>query len=361
METWSHSPVKEFEITFFVDTNILSYLIDETYPRLNEFIKWLKTIPIINLVSSEYVLLEFIGIRKREHYFREAVSQTSRLKRPINFSSLLKHHNRFELPEIDFYSLLPAIKSNIDVERERITSEFGIIFYNGFHRNLINPSSDICLCSKISKEDSLVLMSSVLPNEGEKNNNVILITNDGDFHKWFYDENISQNIDDVFRNHTIIKPNLQHIKEIEVKNNRKFNLLENKEDINDIIEGLTVFLQEKLKQQLNELYLGETFSSKNNTFPKDCICFKAIINKSIPNNKYVTIIGKNLDFVYNISHVISLWKNKKIEEETFIATEGDNNLSFKLNFADDISETEKDEILAKLKEPGNLIFLHPNN
>ncbi|KAA6319380.1 hypothetical protein EZS27_030720, partial [termite gut metagenome] len=56
MEAWSHSPVKEFEITFFVDTNILSYLIDETYPLLNEFVKYLKESPVINLVSSEYAL-----------------------------------------------------------------------------------------------------------------------------------------------------------------------------------------------------------------------------------------------------------------------------------------------------------------
>jgi hypothetical protein len=360
METWSHTAVKEFKTTFFVDTNILSYLIDETYPLLNEFVKYLKDSPIVDLVSSEYALLEFIGIRKREHYLREAVFQTQQSGKALNMSSLLKYHNRFELPEIDFYLLLPNIKANVDAEIEKITSEYRITFRNGFHRDLLNPSSDICLSSKISKEDSLILISSILPNEGEKNDNVILITNDGDFHKWFYDEKITQNIENVFKNHAIAKPNLQHIKEIEGKNNRKFNLIENKDNIDDVITNLSAYLQENLKQRLANLYLGKTFSARNKTL-KDCICFEADINKNIPNNSFLTIIGENLDFIYNIDHRICLWNNgKAVEGDNFIATEESNtHLSFKLNIDDSVSE--KSTILAKLKESGNLVFLHPNN
>jgi predicted nucleic acid-binding protein len=360
MEAWSHTSVKEFKTTFFFDTNILSYLIDETYPLLNKFVKYLKASPIINLVSSEYVLLEFIGIRKREHYLRKAIIQSRESDKTINISSLLKKHDQFDLPEINFYSLLPDIRKKVDAEKERITSEFGITFCNGFHHGLFNLTLDICLSSKISKEDSLVLASSVLPNEGEKNSNVILITNDNDFHKWFNDENIRQDIDIIFQNHAISKPNLQHIAKLEGNNARKFNLTENKENIENVIEGLTVYLCKNLKRKLKKIFLGETFSAKNANFPQDCICLKAEINKSIPNHKYLTVIDKNLDFIYNIEHKISFLNNRKeIPDDGFISTKENNNLSFLLNIDDRIPD--KSIILAKLKEAGNLIFLHPNN
>jgi predicted nucleic acid-binding protein len=360
MEAWSHTSVKEFKTTFFVDTNILSYLIDETYPLLNEFVNYLKASPIINLVSSEYVLLEFIGIRKREHYLREAIIQSQESGKTINISSLLKKHDQFDLPEIDFYSLLPDIRKKVDAEKERITSEFGITFYNGFHQGLFKPTSDICLSSKISKEDSLVLASSVLPNEGEKNSNVILITNDNDFHKWFNEGNLTQDIDNIFQNHAISKPNLQHIAKLEGNNTQKFNLTRNDESVENVINGLTIYLHENLKRKLKNLFLGKTFLAKNENFPQDCICLKAEISKSIPNHKYLTVIDKNLDFIYNIEHKVSFWNNgKEILDNGFISTKNNNNLSFRLNIDDSISE--KPIILARLKEPDNLIFLHPNN
>jgi hypothetical protein len=359
MEAWSHSPVSEFEITFFVDTNILSYLIDDTYPLLNGFIKKLKKSPVIELISSEYVLLEFIGVRKREHYLREALSQSQSLGKPLNLSSLLKYHNQYSLPEIDFHSLLPTIKTNVDTEKDRITSEFGIIFKSGFHRNLYNPTSDICLSTKISKEDSLVLVSAILPNEGSINNDVIILTNDVDFHSWFYESEVERNIDNIFQVLGVLKPDLQHIKKINGSNNQQFNLTENIDLVN-VMENFNSLLLNNLKRRLSHLFLGKTFSPSSPNIPNDIICFEAILDNTIFNNKHITIIGKDLDFVYNSDQQVSFWSNgKEIDKQGFAATADNNYLSFKLQIDD--ADKDKPNILAKLKNAGHLIFIHPDN
>jgi hypothetical protein len=113
---------------------------------------------------------------------------------------------------------------------------------------------------------------------------------------------------------------------------------------------LGLYLHENLKQKLEKLFLGKPFLDRNETFPQDC--FKAEINKTISNYKYLTIIGKDLDFIFNISHQIALWNNAPIKESNFIVTE-------ELNIDDRVSE--KPVILAKLRHSGKLIYSHPNN
>ncbi len=68
MDKWS-SPVEEFRINIFLDTNILVFLLDNTYPALTGFIKTLSEMSVVQLYSSEYVLSELIGLRKKERYF----------------------------------------------------------------------------------------------------------------------------------------------------------------------------------------------------------------------------------------------------------------------------------------------------
>jgi len=353
METWSHSPVKEFKTRFFVDTNILCYLIDNTYVSLNKFITCFKDSPFVELISSEYVLLEFIGVRKKEHYLREAVTQTQAQGKQINMCSMLKDYDRYSLREVDFHTLLPSIKSMVDSEKDKISSNFGITFNCGFHQDLFNPTSDVCLSTKISREDSLVLISSIIPKQGETNDNVILLTNDSDFKKWYTE----RNIDHIFESYSIPKPEIQGISNIE--SDKVLNLFNTIED-DEIEKHVFGYLNKILKRRLTDYYIGTTFIPTGENFPNDCLCFEAQLDKNITNDKYITIIGKNLDFIYNTEKTVSFWNNgKKITNDGFIATDGNSYLSCKVDI--DNTNTDKASILAKLKEDGNLIFLHPDN
>lgn len=360
MKNWSHTPVKDFKTTIFVDTNILCYLVDSTYPSLNRFIEQIKTSSLFDLISSEYVLLEFIGVRKREHYLREALSQNfQKTGKTINISSLLKYNNQYSLPEIKFHTLLPEIKSKVDAEKEKISLDFGINFSSGFHRELLNPTSDICLNSKISKEDSLVLVSAIIPEEGRINENVILFTNDADFQTSFYDKDVELAIDNVFNRFELKRPDLQNIRSITGANNQRINFTET-ENTENVLNNFNSIIIKKLQNKLHSLFIGITFVPKEENFPSDCIALKVMSKNTISKNNHITIIGNDLDYVYNTEDKISFWNNgQEVTEQGFIATEGNSYLSFKLSI--DNAIPDKDSILTSLKQEGNLIFIHPDN
>lgn len=128
MESWSQTPIKDFKVSFFLDTNILCYLVDSTYPNLNKFINYLGNNPFSDVISSDYVLLEFIGIRKREHYLRAVLKKGEQDGQSVNLSSLLKFHNQYSAPEVDFISIIPQIKESVDHDEEEITTQYNIGF-----------------------------------------------------------------------------------------------------------------------------------------------------------------------------------------------------------------------------------------
>lgn len=72
MKSWS-TQIDTFKIKVFLDTNILCYLVDNTYPALTSFIDTLNKLPVVDIISSDFVLTEFIGVRKQEHYLRCAL------------------------------------------------------------------------------------------------------------------------------------------------------------------------------------------------------------------------------------------------------------------------------------------------
>ena len=177
---------EKFQINFFLDTNILCYLIDNTFPTLTAFITALKEMPVVQLYSSEYVLAELFEVRKKEDYFHEVWERSKKDGKFINISSFIKYNKRYEIPDYEYEGdLAEAVKKKVNEDVEKITNEFNIDFLNSFNDRLLGPMKAICLSTKISREDSLVLVSSVYKNSIEEvSERVILLTGDKDFYKW---------------------------------------------------------------------------------------------------------------------------------------------------------------------------------
>ena len=91
MEKWS-AQLEKFTINFFLDTNILVYLVDDKYPSLTAFIKSLSEAPVVGLYASEYVLSEFIGVRKQEDYFQTVLEKAREKGTKINVSEFIRHN-----------------------------------------------------------------------------------------------------------------------------------------------------------------------------------------------------------------------------------------------------------------------------
>ena len=340
--------VQGFKLKIFLDTNILCYLVDETYDTLQLFIRKLSQIPIVDLVSSEYVLLEFIGVRKQENYFQEALKQANSIGKIISISSFLKYNKRYDIPNFPYESLKHVIAENIIKEESTIVNDYNITFSCSLNKNLLKPTRDICLVSKISKEDSLVLCSALYENDAIVNEKVILLTNDKDFQKWYLESSLE--IASALTTIVNEMPKVEHIDKIHWNGGGDISLRNEipSEQIEQFVVG---YIKHLFVEYYNDYYIGTTCSCPS-TAPEKCIGIN--VEKECDNFVYVIIVGKELDFIYCTPHKIDMYHKNKSVEGKFIPREGDNHVSF-------VSNEEDHELLLKIRSEKNLVFRHPDN
>jgi hypothetical protein len=359
MQTWSDQPVSNFKVKFYLDTNILSYILDNTYSGVTDTIKILGQLPFVDLVSSRFVVFELAGIRKREHYLREMVKTQSGTG-TLNMSSLLKYKDGYSAPELEFSLIKDQIKQKVEQELQTIVNIHYIDYKgNTLHDELLEPTVELCLSSKISKEDSLVLVSALLPVKQKPESDVSLITKDKQFSE-AYDE---FQLQPFLNSYTLCKPDVEYIKGIALADGTNVNLTHPSDDAR-----LPGFWVEKIKEMLIKknahLFLGKTFPPHSpGNLPPHCICFKLNANTNLPNNIIVTFISKTLDFIYSIRiSVKDFWNTTSIKAYPFVANQVVN-ISFLAFDADANNEPIPipANIVSTLREDGHLVFIHPDS
>lgn len=342
--------VQGFKIKVFLDTNILCYLVDKTYDSLEYFIRRLSKIPIVELVSSEYVLLEFIGVRKQENYFQEALKKAKLSEKTISVASFLTYNKRYDVPNYPYKDIKQVISDNIKKEESIILKEYGITFSCPLNRNLLKPTHDICLISRISKEDSLVLCSALYEKDAQTiNEKIIILTNDKDFHDWYAES--SEEIQSILSGVVKENPQLDHIDQISWKGGGNISLRRNVYSIEEINDFTTKYIKNIFIEYYSDFYIGITCLCSPTT-PDKCIGLK--VAKICKNQIYAIIISKDLDFIYCTPHKIDMYHHNRSVGKEFIPQDGENKVSFMLN-------EPSPELLQKLKTPENLVFLHPDN
>lgn len=360
MKTWSDNPIhEEFCIKFFLDTMILVYIIDETHKSLTSFLNLLSKNPFTRIVSSSFVIYEFIGVRKREHYIRTAADNFIKQNTGnINYGSLFYNIDYFKNPNAKFEDEVEKIKEAVNIEIQKIKTEFNIdIEYSAFHEEQLQPARDVCLSSKLANQDSLVLISSVFP-QPSKNREVIILTNDNNFSAWFAEGKVP----DILKNLNLCSPTflkLNNIPNIKLIGKESMTQEEIKLEINPLLFNL-------ISKKLEKKFIGKTFVPTGENFPINCICFKLIQNRPLSNGKkgvYVSILSKNLDFIYTSKKPVRFWNNGVEIEDGFIAQPNNQNISYRIiDIDDDGNEIPVlDEIIEALKVEGNHVFIHPDS
>lgn len=343
--------VQGFKIKVFLDTNILCYLVDKTYDALQHFIKCLSQMPIVELVSSEYVLLEFIGVRKQESYFQEALNKARSTGKSISISSFLKYNKQYNIPNFSYEELKEKITKRIQDEESIIINDYGITFSCALNKNLLKPTRDICLVSRISKEDSLVLCSALYENDVAANGKIIILTNDKDFHNWYLES--SQEIDLTLSSITKEKPQLEHIDNIHWQSGAGESIINLRNNISfeDVNQFAVDYIKNIFIKYYSEYYIGTTCTCPA-TAPTNCIGLK--VTKACKNQIFIIFISKDLNLLYCSSHAIDMYHHNKSVGAGFSPQAGDDKVSFILNGV-------TTELLQKLQAPENLVFCHPDN
>lgn len=356
MEKWSAESEK-FRVNFFLDTNILCYLVDDTYSALSEFIKALAEMPVVSLFTSEYVLTELLEVRKKEDYFQEVMNQAKKDGRYINISSFIANNKRYSIPHYPYEGdLIEPVSTQVNKDIEKIVKDFGITFESKFNDSLLSPMKGICLSTKISREDSLVLVSSLFKGDEKLSpGKVILITNDEAFEKW--SNGAQAEINNVLAKHGLSMPFVEHLDKMGSLFNddgTKWNLTKTTKNGRDIaLEYVTKCIQ----WMYVENYIGIISPAENVTRAPAHTLFVKVKADSLSNKIYTIILDKDLNFLYCPQNKADFYRDGSSLSEPFVPTEGQD----KVGFVCEMREGEGDEIYEKLNQQGNMVFIHPDS
>jgi hypothetical protein len=359
--SWSDPPHTDFRVRIFLDTNVLVFLIDHTYQSLNDFVEIVNESPFVELISSHYVMFEFFGARKREHYLRIAAARAPKTAGgQLNFSSLLKFKDDYQIPGTLFEDVMPTIRNSVMAEVATIASDFKINFeYGSFHQDQLQPTRDVCLASKLQNQDCLVLISAILPEPNTTQRNVLLLTKDENFVKHFE----SADLGNVLTSHAIFPPRLVQLNRMESTGTRAISLTTTIDPVS-LAQDLKSYLLSMITSQLSASFLGHTFVPKSSAVPLDCVCFSLSNRTSFPIDVYVTVLSKDLDFIYTTRSKVSDFRHRGSPvSNSSVFPPGDNHISFRLLDVDE-SGNPKDmdqTILAAIRAQGNLVFIHPDS
>ncbi|MCB0749285.1 MAG: hypothetical protein KDC90_17620, partial [Ignavibacteriae bacterium] len=212
------------------------------------------------------------------------------------------------------------------------------------------------LSTKLSKEDSLVLVSALLPEPSKPEKIIHLVSKDEQFASSVNDTNLTA----IYTDHSLSSPDVDWINKIELESGTWVNLT-NKQDDARLDAFLPAKVSELIKTKNTELYLGRTFTPGGNGFPANALCFKIDLNKKLPRNIFITIISKDLTFIYSSKHSIpEFWQNGSAIPDNFSTNEeAQTNISFLITDENEINLSA--EIMGRLREEGNLVFIHPDS
>lgn len=355
MEAWS-AQVEEFKLNVFLDTNILCYLIDDTYPTLTAFIKELGEMPVVSLFTSQYVLAELIEVRKKEDYYQE-VAKRSRIEgRRINISSFIKHNKRYDIPHYSYEGeLIAPVKSQVDNDIDRIVNDFHIDFDSRFNEDLLAPMKEICLTTKISREDSLVLVSSQFRgNKRVMKDKVVLLTNDDDFDKW--SGGARNEIEMILINHGLSMPNVDHIGRL----GHMFGEGKTNWDLraeNDGVEIAKKYVVECLDKMYIGNFIGVITPADNAPQAPAHTLFVKMKTPALDNHLYTVILDKDLHFLYCPQNQADFYFEHHSIGDSILKEGRD----ITLGYVCQMREGEEEDIFNKLNQRGNLVYIHPDS
>ena len=357
MEQWSDEPLGSFRVKFFLDTNILSYLVCSTYSGLSTAVNLLKNSSFADLVSSKYVIFEFIDVRKKTLYSEE-VNRLTGNNKSHDPDVIIRYKEYFEKSQLDFHSFKETIKDQIENELKIIIQDLEIICdENILHNSLLAPTKEINLFTKISREDSLISVSSVWQEISTKENFVVLLTKD----KPFVDSFREIDLQFIFDNYGLTSPIVEHIESMQLSGTYYLNLTEKRHDT-QIPEYLKSKIKELIINRNHQYYLGKTIPPGNSpNFPRNVVCFRLLENTELKNNLYLTIIGRDLDFIYSTKLPVNDFHDQTSIQNYPLLKAVATDISFKPMEDNNGTPTALPaNVLDRLRESGNLVFINPD-
>lgn len=312
----------EYRINIYLDTNILMDYVEGNYPLLNQSIDYLSQCGYVTLRSSHYVLYEYTEARKYV-LFKSRLSldkKTGFKRRLLHLLNLCPYDNEdsfkayikrtWKYHGIDYSEIKSDIMRQVIDELDMFRDNLGINFdEHVLHERLVSPTSSLCLSTKISKEDCLVMVSCVYPTKEDRLQQCILLSRDNQYYKAFNANKFD--VEDVFQENKLAMPNF--IKTSTITGHRKtINLYDKSKKVN-VKAVWNDLIIDTLKDSLGYKYIGETYlHGKIGTKAAECVYFKMDDkNAELLFSDGLLFISKNLDDSISLSGPFEYWNDSK--------------------------------------------------
>lgn len=335
----------EYRVNVYLDTNILVDYVERTYPLLNKSIDFLAQCPFVNLRSSHYVLFEFTEIRKLRLFWAKADPAKTEAYESVrnNIKKTWGYHGKA------YDDFKTEIASTVSSELELIKNNLQLNFdEHVLHDGLVYPTNSLCLATKISKEDCLVMVSCMHPDKEIVLDHCLLLTRDSQYYKAYSDNRADA--DKVFGDNQLNTPVLVRTEDLRVNEQGTQYNLYNEDGCSDIEKYWIWLITTTLKNNHALQYVGTTYEHGGNEAAKKCVYFE------MDGEDKVLRESSGLYFVFNdltqkviLSGPFEFWNNQPIE---LPHTDPDSpKYSFKMEGLDSV-------LLKKLRENGNSVFYY---
>ena len=330
-----------YKIHVYLDTNILVDYVEQNNSLLNKSLEYLSNCPFVILRSSHYVEFEFVEVRKRNEFYK-CVRGT--LPAPDENMSFVKEW----ILDGKTYEEYKAIVTNkVEKDLKKVKEQLDIDFDDHvLHKELIEPTKDICLSSNISREDTLVMVSCVFPKPDDKLPFGVILSNDKQYKDAF--ENSKDTIENILKKKDISIPSFLSIRQLQYKKGSVINL--NVQNINiDITLLWNWIVRQMIMKKHCDAFVGETLVPMKKL--TNCI---AISKRDATPTIYDS---DGLVFIPNdLSQTIIIEKNKNYWNGGVEITElpYTNTADVEYNLESTCSESN----MNTLRQKGNLIFYY---
>lgn len=167
-------------------------------------------------------------------------------------------------------------------------------------------------------------------------------------------------MDQVFHKHDLKCPQIFKLSKVVCPGNqRAINLLKGQETEDEIKDFCKNFILENIKIKNNNLLLGEVAPCPAK-MKGQLLCFH-LLKAHLDDNLYVSILSKDLDFIYNHPNKLVNFHNiNPIQNYPYIPGDEETARNISVMFTDADGNNLTDELYNQVTTTGNLIFLHPH-
>lgn len=328
-----------FKVDFFLDTNILVDYVQGGNQLLIESLDYLAKCPFVTLRSSHYVEFEFTEVRKKNEFFKMVhgryPSKTQGDRSVKNYGS-----NDWKDGEVDYLSYKDTIQSCVEQNLNLLKNNLKVDFDDHvLHKDLVKTTCKIVLQTKISREDSMVLVSCMYPTPEDRLLYCVILTNDKQYNDAY--NRSKECVDEILGQGEVCLPQFFCLKNMP---NQKLN---NK---SDIIAFWNKTILNFIKNKNVSYYVGHTVTPSSKSIAEGYIWFDMEENnKKLYGSDGLVFISQDLSDYQDLVNCNKYYGDDGLCSELPFTVPDDTEFSIKL-------EIEDIEILRRIQKNRYYVF-----